>query len=98
MNDENGSARAPERPLIRTFVRDGQVHVVADLPGTTREDVGLRVQGDVLALQTDVAGEPVVEYVDLPAGVDPESADATFNNGVLHVTFDTEGRRAVRRE
>mgnify|MGYP006309237087 CR=1 FL=1 len=35
------------------------------------------------------------DRVRLPATVDEHSAEATFNNGVLHVTFDRETESAA---
>lgn len=64
------------------------VRVVADLPGVEREDLTLRCDGSVLTVSASTNRREYDERVDLPVRVDEHSADATFNNGVLEVTFD----------
>lgn len=64
---------------------DGRVEVVADLPEVDAEDVDLRCDGRVLRVR---AGR-YDQRVELPVAVDETSADASFNNGVLSVTFES---------
>jgi len=64
------------------------VRVVADLPGVERDDLALRCDGEVLTLDVESDARHLQERITLPATVDEHSADASFNNGVLEVTFD----------
>lgn len=64
---------------------DETVRVVADLPGVDKESIDLACDGRVLTVR---AGADVEERVQLPHRVDEHSASASFNNGVLEVTFD----------
>ena len=63
---------------------EDRVEVIADLPGVSADDVDLRCDGRILRVQ---AGR-YDQQVELPVIVDETSADASFNNGVLSVTFE----------
>lgn len=67
---------------------DDEVRVVADLPGVTKEAISLQCDGQ--SLTVDAAGEEreYHERIRLPRRVDEHSAEATYNNGILEITFD----------
>jgi HSP20 family protein len=67
---------------------DDEVRVVADLPGVTKQDIALQCDGQ--SLTVDAAGDQreYHERIQLPRQVDEHSAEATYNNGILEVTFD----------
>ncbi|MFB6081234.1 MAG: Hsp20/alpha crystallin family protein [Halanaeroarchaeum sp.] len=65
-----------------------EVRVVADLPGVEKSDIALQCDGEVLTISAESEVRSYDERVSLPARVDPESGSATYNNGVLEVTFD----------
>lgn len=64
------------------------VRVVADLPGVEKEDIRIAVSGDRLKIQASNDDREYDERVDLPANVDEDTGEATYNNGVLEVTFE----------
>ena len=71
---------------VSTYHDDETVRVVADLPGVDENAIDLKCDGETLTLAlTDRHAE---ERIRLPTRVDEHSADASFNNGVLQVTFD----------
>jgi HSP20 family protein len=69
---------------IDAFEEGERLRLVADLPGASKEDVSLQCDGETLTIE---AGE-YRERVRLPTRVDEHSAEATFNNGVLEVSFE----------
>lgn len=69
---------------IDAFDEGDRLRLVADLPGVDKDDVSLQCDGETLTIE---AGEHR-ERVRLPARVDEHSADATFNNGILEVSFE----------
>ncbi|ESP87619.1 Hsp20/alpha crystallin family protein [Candidatus Halobonum tyrrellensis] len=73
---------------VSVFEGDGSVRVVADLPGIEKEGVDLKCDGTTLTVSAAGGGRQYDERVRLPVHVDEHSANATFNNGVLEVTFD----------
>jgi HSP20 family protein len=64
------------------------LRVVADIPGIDRESIDLKCDGTVLTLDAAGTAREYHERVQLPATVDEHSARASYNNGILEVTFD----------
>ncbi|MFW5911685.1 MAG: Hsp20/alpha crystallin family protein [Halolamina sp.] len=75
---------------VDAFDEGEELRLVADLPGATKEELSLQCDGETLTIE---AGE-YRERVRLPTKVDEHSAEATFNNGVLEVTFEKLGDAA----
>jgi HSP20 family protein len=70
------------------YQEDDQLRVVADLPGVEKDQIDLKCDGETLTI--DAVGEQreYHERVQLPTTVDEHSASASYNNGILEVTFD----------
>jgi HSP20 family protein len=93
-------------PHVEVFEQQGKLHVFADLPGMSKEDVKLSMEGDQLIIQGErrsrhVEGQQGSSFyhsersygsfyrcIPLPEGVDPQTVDASFQDGVLDVCFD----------
>ncbi|MFB6083722.1 MAG: Hsp20/alpha crystallin family protein [Halorientalis sp.] len=73
---------------LDVFEENDQLRVVADLPGVEKEAIDLKCDGEVLTITAASDRRDYEERVRLPATVDEHSASATYNNGVLEVTFD----------
>lgn len=67
---------------------EGELRVVADIPGVEKEDIELKCDGTTLTLDADGGDRHYSERIDLPARVDEHAASATYNNGVLEVVLD----------
>jgi HSP20 family protein len=65
-----------------------RIVVIADLPGMEKNDIELKCDGRVVSVDATNEARSYEERVQLPARVDEHSAEATYNNGVLEVTFD----------
>jgi len=64
------------------------VRVVADVPGVEKDDIDVSVSGDELRIHASREDREYDERVTLPPGVDETTGDATYNNGVLEVSFE----------
>ena len=100
-------------PQIETFQRGDQFVVRADLPGMRKEDVDIELTDDALIIQGERREEhqedregyyrsertygSFYRLVPLPEGAIPESAKASFNNGVLEVTIQAPPHEVSRR-
>lgn len=73
---------------VDVHVADDQVHVIADLPGVKKEDIGVQCDGDRVTITAATDLREYDERIDLPASVDARSGTASYNNGILEVTFD----------
>jgi HSP20 family protein len=67
---------------------DEELRVVADIPGVEKSDIDLQCDGTVLNLHAAADDREYRERITLPGPVDEHSASATYNNGVLEVTFE----------
>lgn len=90
-------------PVIETFEREGELVLRADLPGLEQKDVNVEVEGDELVIsgkrkheeEKKTAGRYYSERrygsferrMTLPADIDPEQINASFENGVLEITL-----------
>jgi HSP20 family protein len=67
---------------------DDRITVIADLPGVEKSDIDLKCDGRIVSIDAASDSRSYDERIRLPARVDEHSAEATYNNGVLEVTFD----------
>lgn len=94
-NDELESVkqqfRVNERkPLIDVFEINEKIHVVVELPDVEKEDINLNVTETLLELDAQTEVMSYSESIELPSSVDPDTAKATYLNGVLEVVMDTK--------
>jgi HSP20 family protein len=69
---------------------DEEIRVVADVPGVDKDAIDLKCDGTALTIDATSDQREYHERLSLPARVDEHSASATYNNGILEVTFDRE--------
>jgi HSP20 family protein len=89
-------------PDMDIFEREGKLFVRADLPGMKREDLQVRLEGETLVVHGQREEKEVNEKdyhhcerrtgaftrkVALPDGLNPETIEATYKDGVLEVTI-----------
>ncbi|WP_181685473.1 Hsp20/alpha crystallin family protein [Halorhabdus salina] len=74
---------------LDVYEEDERLRVVADLPGVSKDAIDLKCDGERLTI--DAAGDQreYHERVQLPTRVDEHTAEASYNNGILEVTFET---------
>lgn len=88
-------------PVIESYVKDGELVVKADLPGIDPKDVELSIESDRLHIKgerkkeeerkerdylyREVSFGRFERIVPLPAGVDPDTVNATYHDGVLEI-------------
>ena len=76
---------ADPEPLV-DFIEDGEALVVlAALPGVAKEDIDLRVTETCLTVSVDTDEFDWYNEFKLPTKVNPNSASASYKNGVLEV-------------
>ncbi|ELZ94795.1 hsp20 type chaperone [Haloferax mucosum ATCC BAA-1512] len=89
MNDmTGGDAGFASETHIHVYDEGASLRLVADLPGVDKDAIDLKCDGETLTISAAGDRREYDERVRLPARVDEHSASATFNNGVLQVTFD----------
>lgn len=74
-------------PLTDVIESEECVSITVEIPGVEKEDVNLEVQNNNLVISVDTETHRYFKEVALPSAVDPESAKATYNNGVLDIVL-----------
>ena len=74
-------------PLVDIIETDGEVHIVAELPGVEKNDIKLHGTGDTLTISVDTLHHKYYKEITLPAKVNVKEAKTEYKNGVLEVTL-----------
>jgi len=74
-------------PLVDVISTDGEVKVIAELPGVEKEDIKLHGTENTLTLSVDTPQRKYFKDIELPARVKIKEATTTYKNGVLEVTL-----------
>jgi HSP20 family protein len=90
-------------PQVEVIERDNQLIVRADLPGMTKDDISVDVEGNSLVIRGERKTErqeneegyyrsersygTFYRQIPLPSGVNAEEARADFRNGVLEISM-----------
>lgn len=72
-------------PLVDIIESDGEIHIVAELPGVEKNDIKLHGTGDTLTISVDTPQRKYYKEVTLPAKVNVKEAKTEYKNGVLEV-------------
>jgi len=99
--NEPAPAPLPEgvrEPLTDVTVEGETVRVVVELPGVEKEDIVLETTEESMCIKVDTDTRRFQKTVALTVAVDPESATAAYNNGILEVTLKAmdKGSKAKR--
>ncbi|ODU02017.1 MAG: hypothetical protein ABS79_00960 [Planctomycetes bacterium SCN 63-9] len=108
MRREAGLIPADWSPQVDILERDGRLSVRADLPGLSKDDIKVEIDGDRLTIEGERKAEKKEDHegrcysecsygrffrsIPLPEGADAEKATADFCGGVLEVTIPTPQR------
>ena len=85
-------------PLVDVINEAEQVRVLAELPGVEKSDIKTTISEDTLTIKVETPTRKYYKEVQLPAGVDPDSSKASYNNGVLEITLRKMKPRPKGRE
>jgi len=79
--------REEREPLVDVMETDGEIKVIAELPGVEKEDIKLYGTENTLTISVDTAERKYYKKVELPSRVDTKKTKASYKNGVLEVTL-----------
>ncbi len=74
-------------PLVDILEEVGQIRVIAELPGVSKEDIELGATETSLTIEAKSFDRQYSKVVSLPARIKPETAKAKLKNGLLEVIF-----------
>jgi len=74
-------------PLIDVIDTDGEIKIVAELPGVEKEEIKLHGTEDTLTISVDTPKRKYFKEIPLPTRINPKEAKTIYKNGVLEVTI-----------
>lgn len=82
-----GDVREP----LTDVCQDGNVvRITVELPGVTKEDIHLEGTDSSMTVSVDTDARKFKKTIAMPCTVNPNSAKAEYNNGMLEVTVDSK--------
>ncbi len=67
--------------------KNNELNITAEMPGIKKEDIKLNATESEVVIRAEGSGKKYYKTIDTPCMVDPDSARAKYNNGVLEVTL-----------
>ncbi len=67
--------------------KDNELNITAEMPGIGKDDIEVNATENEVVIKAESGGRKYYKKVNIPAQVDPDSAKAKYNNGVLEVTL-----------
>lgn len=83
-------------PFTDTIEEEDVVRVVADIPGVEKDKIEVEATEDRVVISASNEDRRYYKEVELPVPVKPETAKATYRNGVLTITL--EKKEKVKRK
>jgi len=74
-------------PLVDIIETDGEIRVVAELPGVEKNDIKLHGTEKTLTISVDIPQRKYYKEITLPAKVNVKEAKTKYKNGVLEITL-----------
>ncbi len=84
-SEPSGERASSLEPLVDVVEEDGEIVVVAEVPGVEKDEIRVKVKGTTLTIHADNPARPYHKEVELPAKVSKEDAKSAIRNGVLEV-------------
>ena len=85
-------------PLVDVIETDGEIQVVAELPGVEKKDIKLHATEDTLTISVDTPQRKYYKEVTLPAKVNIKEAKTEYRNGVLEVKLPKKEEKKPKGE
>jgi len=85
-------------PLVDVMQTDGEVKVIAELPGVEKEDIKLHGTEESVTITVDTPERKYYKEVELPAKVETKKTKASYKNGVLEITLEKKKEQEFKGE
>lgn len=85
-------------PLIDVTSTNGDVKIIAELPGVEKTDIKLTATEDSLTISVDNPRHRYFKEVRLPAKVDSQKARSSYKNGILEVSLPKKEKEKPKGE
>jgi HSP20 family protein len=92
------SIREQREPLVDVIATNGEIRIVAEVPGVEKKDIELHGTENYLTISVATPQRRYYKKVDLPSNVDAKKAKSTYKNGVLEVKIPKIGKTSPKGE
>jgi HSP20 family protein len=82
-------------PLVDVSVdeKEGTVKVIAEMPGADKSSIKVNAEEEHVTITANNSGKPYNAEVPLGNKVDPNTANASYTNGILQVIFKKKDQK-----
>ncbi len=77
-------------PLVDVIEDEDEVWIIAELPGVSKDKIKVKIKDNKVIIKAS-NGKKYYKEVELPTEVEPKTAKARYNNGVLEVRVKKKG-------
>ncbi|RLI45727.1 Hsp20/alpha crystallin family protein [Candidatus Bathyarchaeota archaeon] len=81
------NVKEEREPLVDVMSTDGEIKVIAELPGVEKKDIKLHGTENTLTISVDTPKRKYHKEVQIPEPINPKAAKTSYKNGVLEVTL-----------
>ena len=101
------------RPALDLHEKEGNYHLTAELPGLSKDDVNVTIDGNILTIsggkEAETEEKGATYYLKessrgsfsrslrLPGEIDPDKIEATFKDGLLTLVIAPKGEGRVKK-
>ncbi len=85
-------------PPVDVFEEDDHVVVIAEIPGVEKDKIDVRATENKLIIKASDTNRKYYKEVELPVEVKPETAKATYKNGILEVRIQKKEVKKEKKE
>jgi HSP20 family protein len=86
------SVKGEREPLVDVIKGEGEIRVVAEVPGVAKEDLKVTADENTVTIESVSGEQHYHKRVDLPEMVDPKTAKSTYKNGIIEISFKTKSK------
>jgi HSP20 family protein len=86
-SSRHSKQESTREPLTDIIEEEDKLRIIIELPGVEKSDIHLHATDDTLDIDVDNPHRKFSKHLELPCGVDQNSARASYKNGVLEITL-----------
>lgn len=79
---------------------NNRVRIIAEIPGVSKEDIKINATDKKVTIRASKDSKTITNEIPLGVKIDPDSADVSYNNGVLDLLFkiteDTDRGKEIK--
>ncbi|MCD6491726.1 MAG: archaeal heat shock protein Hsp20 [Candidatus Njordarchaeia archaeon] len=85
-------------PISTVYQEDDKIKIVVDLPGAKKDTIKINASETEVEVRAESDMRKYYKRIRLQEKVDPNSAKAKYNNGVLEIEFETKEKKEKKKE